>query len=345
MSAFCGASIIAAPSRSSPGDSRRGRRPADTCRHPAWYGPGVMIDARLGVRPNHGSTGTTALCFLLATERKISAFRAQSPVALAPAKPSTAWSPRAHVERPIDLCGKRDSAGGDRATPGRRRNPVFEPMFPRYHAGPAASTPSWGRARYVMTTDDVARRCGLGAGADAMSSERKHKETVGPQIAAVGSDYDAAGKSVQDIENDISETRAELGSTLHDIEREIAPQHLLQRAIGSFKDGMDGGMGRRIGGTLRDNPTALILMGVGLGWFALSASRRSGRAYFRRGRSCGRRRRACGHSAAGKGLRDRQRARIPGIRSTCWLSRRAGFCGRETRRGHGGKAAHRRRHE
>src|SRR6185437_3981753 len=225
MSAFCGASIIAAPSRSSPGDSRRGRRPADTCRHPAWYGPGVMIDARLGVRPNHGSTGTTALCFLLATERKISAFRAQSPVALAPAKPSTAWSPRAHVERPIDLCGKRDSAGGDRATPGRRRNPVFEPMFPRQHAGPAASTPSWGRARYVMTTDDVARRCGLGAGADAMSSERN-----------------AAGKSVQDIENDISETRAELGSILHEIEREIAPQHLLQRAIGSLRDGMDGGM-------------------------------------------------------------------------------------------------------
>src|SRR6185312_1318379 len=100
----------------------------------------------------------------------------------------------------------------------------------------------------------------LGAGADAMSSERN-----------------AAGKSVQDIENDISETRAELGSTLHDIEREIAPQHLLQRAIGSLRDGMDGGMGRRIGGTLRDNPTALILMGVGLGWFALSASRRSGR--------------------------------------------------------------------
>src|SRR6185312_14767503 len=98
----------------------------------------------------------------------------------------------------------------------------------------------------------------LGAGADAMSSERN-----------------AAGKSVQDIENDISETRAELGSILHEIEREIAPQHLLQRAIGSLRDGMDGGMGRRIGGTLRDNPTALILMGVGLGWFALSASRRS----------------------------------------------------------------------
>src|SRR6185312_1136921 len=28
-------------------------------------GPGVMIDARLGVRPNHRSTGATALCVLL----------------------------------------------------------------------------------------------------------------------------------------------------------------------------------------------------------------------------------------------------------------------------------------
>ena len=108
-----------------------------------------------------------------------------------------------------------------------------------------------------------------------MSSERKQTEMVASQASAVGSDYDAAGKSVDEIESDISETRAELGSILHEIEREIAPQHLLQRAIDSLRDGMDGGMGRRIGGTLRDNPTALVLMGVGLGWFALSASRRS----------------------------------------------------------------------
>src|SRR5690349_7366685 len=117
----------------------------------------------------------------------------------------------------------------------------------------------------------------IGVGADAMSSKEERQEIAVPPAPLVDRGYDATGKSLQEIENDIWQTRAGIASILHEIELEHAPQHLLERAIGRLKDGGDGSIAGRIGEAVRDSPLAVMLMGIGIGWFALSAARSGGR--------------------------------------------------------------------
>src|SRR6185437_659003 len=64
----------------------------------------AMLATRCWLQPTQSRAppGSSFASHGVPTERKISAFRAQSPVALAPVKPSTAWSPRADVERPAN---------------------------------------------------------------------------------------------------------------------------------------------------------------------------------------------------------------------------------------------------
>ena len=88
--------------------------------------------------------------------------------------------------------------------------------------------------------------------------------------------YDGSGKSPGQIEEDISETRAELGEILDELERKLAPRHLLERGMDMLKDGMSGDVGG-IGETLRRHPVPLALIGIGIGWVAISAATGRGR--------------------------------------------------------------------
>lgn len=85
------------------------------------------------------------------------------------------------------------------------------------------------------------------------------------------SGYDAAGKSPEQIESDIAETRAGLGEILDAIERQIAPRHLLERGLDMVKDTMSGD-GGGLGETLRSHPVPLALIGMGIGWFLISST-------------------------------------------------------------------------
>jgi Protein of unknown function (DUF3618) len=114
----------------------------------------------------------------------------------------------------------------------------------------------------------------MGAGADAMSAEGERDAVVIPPAEDDGG-YEPGGKSPQEIENDITNTRAQLGTILDEIERQLAPRHLLERGVDMLKDRM-GGEGGRFGETLRGHPVALALIGAGLGWLAMAATRGGG---------------------------------------------------------------------
>jgi hypothetical protein len=92
---------------------------------------------------------------------------------------------------------------------------------------------------------------------------------------AVDAAYDATGKSADEIEQDIAETRGQLGAILDALEHQLAPRHLLDRGVDMLKDTMAGAGG--LADTLRRHPVPLALLGVGLGWMAVSMTGRSGR--------------------------------------------------------------------
>lgn len=105
-----------------------------------------------------------------------------------------------------------------------------------------------------------------------MSVEPGTSEVIPPERTH-DANYDAAGKSPQEIERDIADTRAELGELLDEIERKLAPRQLLEGGMDMLKDTMTGNA-TGLGETLRQNPVPLALIGVGVGWMLLSEGTR-----------------------------------------------------------------------
>lgn len=103
-----------------------------------------------------------------------------------------------------------------------------------------------------------------------MSADRD--DVVLPPRPAAESGYDPSGKSPDEIEEDISETRAELGVILDELERKLSPRHLLERGVDMLKDSMSGDGSSKIGDRLRSNPVPLALIGIGLGWMLMSST-------------------------------------------------------------------------
>lgn len=92
-----------------------------------------------------------------------------------------------------------------------------------------------------------------------------------PAVTNGGPVYDASGKSPQEIEEDITDTRAQLGEILDALEQKLAPRQLVERGVDMLKDTMSGNTGK-LGETLRSNPLPLALIGLGLGWMAMSGT-------------------------------------------------------------------------
>jgi hypothetical protein len=107
-----------------------------------------------------------------------------------------------------------------------------------------------------------------------MSADRERNDL--PTPAATGdAAYDAAGKSPDQIEQDIAETRGQLGAILDALEHQLAPRRLLDRGVDMLKDTMSGaGGGSGVADSLRRHPVPLALVGVGLGWMAVSMTGR-----------------------------------------------------------------------
>jgi len=112
-----------------------------------------------------------------------------------------------------------------------------------------------------------------------MSDDRERHDLSAPTDAA-DAPYDAGGKSADEIEQDIAETRGQLGAILDALEHRLAPRHLLDKGVDMLKDTMSGAGGTGGNGlaeTLRRHPVPLALLGVSLGWMAVSMTGRGGR--------------------------------------------------------------------
>ena len=110
-----------------------------------------------------------------------------------------------------------------------------------------------------------------------MSSSDSDREELLPPVKSMPAEaeagYDSDGKSPQQIEGDISETRAQLGEILDELERKLAPRQLLERGVDMLKDTMSG-EGSGFGETLRSNPIPLALIGIGVGWMVMGNAAR-----------------------------------------------------------------------
>ena len=91
-------------------------------------------------------------------------------------------------------------------------------------------------------------------------------------MTETGKTYDASGKSAAEIEDDITETRAELGAVLDALEQRLAPRHLLEQGMDRLRDTMNGNGGGIIGETLRGHPVPLALIGAGIGWLLVAGT-------------------------------------------------------------------------
>jgi hypothetical protein len=103
-----------------------------------------------------------------------------------------------------------------------------------------------------------------------MSVDRERDELLPPEpVDVADGGYDASDKSPDEIEQDIARTRAQLGAVLDELEHQLAPRHLLERGVDMLKDTMSG-EGGGLAETLRRHPVPLALLGLGVGWMAVS---------------------------------------------------------------------------
>ena len=79
----------------------------------------------------------------------------------------------------------------------------------------------------------------------------------------------------RDIEQQIDQKRADISSTLRQLEAQISPNHYMNQGLGIVREhGND--LIRTVGRTFKENPAPFIVSGAALAWLALSASSRQG---------------------------------------------------------------------
>ena len=77
------------------------------------------------------------------------------------------------------------------------------------------------------------------------------------------------------IERELAATRARLDGTIDALQQKLSPGELMSQAVTYFKEGSGMDLSHNIGRSLRDNPVPVALIGLGLGWLVVAASRRS----------------------------------------------------------------------
>lgn len=76
--------------------------------------------------------------------------------------------------------------------------------------------------------------------------------------------------TTEDIEDEIARTRGEMTDTLTAIERKLSPQQIMDQAVDTMREFLSDRS--RVAQMVRDNPIPLALIGLGLGWMAVSAA-------------------------------------------------------------------------
>ena len=86
---------------------------------------------------------------------------------------------------------------------------------------------------------------------------------------------DPAGKDPAAIEDDIARTRADMDSTLDEIQNRLSPDMLLNQARSYLRGNTDGGREfvDNLTESVRRNPIPVALIGIGIGWLMMSGRR------------------------------------------------------------------------
>lgn len=74
------------------------------------------------------------------------------------------------------------------------------------------------------------------------------------------------------IERELRETRARLGSHLDELSRRLSPGQLLDEGLSYLRDGQGATFARNLGAQVRDNPLPVALTGIGIAWLAVAGS-------------------------------------------------------------------------
>ncbi len=76
--------------------------------------------------------------------------------------------------------------------------------------------------------------------------------------------------TTKDIEVEIERTRGEMASTLNAIERKLSPKQIMDQAVDTMRELASDQS--RVAQVVRDNPIPLALIGLGVGWLAVSGA-------------------------------------------------------------------------
>ncbi len=96
-------------------------------------------------------------------------------------------------------------------------------------------------------------------------------------------DRNDANKSPDELEHEIDDTRAQLDYTIDALRRRLSPGEVLDQAVEYWRDGPKeyaSEMGKNLTHSVRDNPLALALVGVGVSWLMFGRGRAGVRAQY-----------------------------------------------------------------
>lgn len=86
---------------------------------------------------------------------------------------------------------------------------------------------------------------------------------------------DPGQKSAAEIEREVEGTRARLTGTIEELKDRVSPNNLMDQAVDYLRGSGGQEFLSNLGSSVRQNPLPVLLIGAGIGWLALSGSRRN----------------------------------------------------------------------
>lgn len=82
--------------------------------------------------------------------------------------------------------------------------------------------------------------------------------------------HDSSRQSPEQIENDIAQTRMEMGRTLDHIQRKLSPGQMVDEGIAYLRNSGAGDFTSNFGVTVKNNPMPVALLSVGVAWLMMT---------------------------------------------------------------------------
>jgi ElaB/YqjD/DUF883 family membrane-anchored ribosome-binding protein len=80
------------------------------------------------------------------------------------------------------------------------------------------------------------------------------------------------GRSAAEIERDVERSRARVTDTIEELRSRVSPGQIMDQVVDYAKTSGGAEFMRNLGGSVRDNPLPILLIGAGIGWLMLSRS-------------------------------------------------------------------------